>query len=74
MRQLPKLFYLLGIASLFLALYFWLAAGADGADVASAERWALFVAKWAPTLILLGVAAAIHNLHQDLLTREDDSR
>lgn len=72
MRQLPKLFYILGIASLFLALYFWLTAGAGGEDAASAERWALFVAKWSPTLLLLGVAAAVHNLHQDLLQRRGD--
>lgn len=71
MRQLPKLFYALGVVSLFLALFFWLAASGDGEQAASAERWALFVAKWSPTLLLLGVAAAIHNLHQDLLQQRE---
>jgi hypothetical protein len=71
MRQLPKLFYTLGLLSLFLALFFWLTAGAGGADAASGERWALFVAKWSPTLLLLGLAAAVHNLHQDLLGRRE---
>ncbi len=74
MKQLPVLFYTLGIASLFLALYFWLTAGAGGGDVAAGERWALFVAKWSPTLLLIGVAAAVHNLHQDVLRkREEDA-
>ncbi len=72
MKQLPMLFYILGIVSLFLALYFWLTAGAGGGDVASGERWALFVAKWSPTLLLIGVAAAVHNMHQDLLRRRED--
>lgn len=67
MRRLPTLFYSLGIIALFLALYFWMTAGAGGSDAASMERWALFVAKWSPTLFALGIAAAIHNLHQDLL-------
>jgi len=72
MRALPTLFYTMGILSLFLALYFWLTAGADGADLASGERWAMFVAFWAPTLIALGAASAVHNLHRELLRRKDD--
>jgi hypothetical protein len=71
MRHLPLLFYTLGVLALFLALYFWLTAGSGGGDVASDERWALFVAKWSPTLLILGVAAAVHNMHQDLLERRE---
>lgn len=67
MRQLPTLFYTLATISLFLALYFWLSAGSGEGDVESAERWALFVAKWSTTLVAFGIAAAVHNLHQDLL-------
>ena len=74
MRQLPKLFYTLGVLSLFLALYLWLTAGANGTDLAADERWALFVAKWSPTLIALGIASAVHNLHQEVRARTGDDR
>lgn len=66
MSKMPQLFYALGVLALFLALGLWLLAGAGGADPGSGERWALFVAKWAPTLIGFGIAIAVHNLHRDL--------
>jgi hypothetical protein len=76
MRTLPIVLYVMGAVALFLALYFWMTAGAGGSDVTSGENWALFVGKWAPTLIGYGVALSVYNLHKDIdkLRRDGDDR
>lgn len=58
----PDVFYVASIASMFLSLMLWFVPrGGSQEEKARAERLAVFVGLWPPTLFVMGHAAQEHD-------------
>tara|TARA_B100000927_G_C16467946_1_gene470433 strand:+ start:1820 stop:1996 length:177 start_codon:yes stop_codon:yes gene_type:complete len=53
--MLSKIFFVAGLVSIIASIVAWNLASGNGTDVeiASAERWGIFVGLWAPTFLIL---------------------